>query len=1189
VDSSERNRVEEALRRYKLLAEHSRDIILHIRLEDGRILEANAAGVRAYGYTRDELLSLSIHDLRAPCTRGETAAQMAEADARSILFETIHQRRDGSTFPVEVSSQGMTVGGAHTLVSIVRDITDSKRVEAELRQQCEWLRVTLASIGDAVLAVDPSGRITFLNPVAVELTGWTEEQALGQPVRRVFRIVDEDTRQPAEDIVARVLREGAVLGLADRTALLTRDGREVPIEQNAAPIRDGAGNVAGVVLVFYDVTGERQVQEALRQSERRGRLKLDSILSPDGDIGNLELEDILDLPAIQSLFDDLHAFVHIPMAIIDLKGKVLVGVGWQDICIKFHRTHPAACGHCIESDTQLAAGAAPGTFSVYKCRNNMWDVATPLMIGGRHLGNLFTGQFFFEGEPVDRELFRSQARHYGFEEEQYLAALDAVPRLSRESVDKVMAFLVRLGEKLSKLSYSNLKLARSLAERDSLMEVRKREQEELRRLNRTLQAQSRSGQALLVATDEVAYLQEICKIIVEDCGHAMVWVGFAEDDEARTVRPSAWAGFEDGYLETLAITWADTERGRGPTGTAIRTGKVCTCGNMLADPLFLPWREQARCRGYASSTAFPLLAEGKAFGALTIYSREPDPFPPDEVRLLSELADDFAYGIKVLRLRAAHEQAEQAARKASDQRRLALEAGELGAWDYHFETGEVFWDERCRNMFGVPAGGQIGYKDVLARVHPDDRAAVDEAIKQAIAGAGGGVYIREHRVVWPDGSVRWVSSSGRVYFEGEGDARRAIRFVGVNMDFTDRKQAEENLHLTQKLESIGLLAGGIAHDFNNLLVGVVGNASLAQDMLPCGSPAAEILKGIVQAGEQAAHLTRQLLAYAGKGRFLLASVNLSELVQETSTLLQSLISKKIALQLQLEPGIAAVLSDPSQMQQIFMNLALNASEAIGSGAGIVSVATGEVDIDAAYIRTGLEGWVIEPGRYVFLEVRDTGCGMDAATKARIFDPFFTTKFQGRGLGLAAVGGIVRAHRGAIKVTTAPGSGSSFRVLLPVMAAGAARSQPVADRKEDLQGHGTLLIVDDEPVVRELAKRCLERQGYNVLVAENGQTAIDIVRSEGHRIQLVVLDLGMPGMSGEETLPHLRALQPDLDVIVSSGYSETETLRLFRGARVSGFIQKPYTVRDLAREVKSALASHSGGRTSLRSPASPRLG
>ncbi len=508
-------------------------------------------------------------------------------------------------------------------------------------------------------------------------------------------------------------------------------------------------------------------------------------------------------------------------------------------------------------------------------------------------------------------------------------------------------------------------------------------------------------------------------------------------------------------------------------------------------------------------------------------------------------------------------------RRASEQRRLALEAAALGSWDYHFQTGEVFWDERCRKLFGVPSGDQVSYGGAIACIHPDDSAAVDEAVKQAIAGVGGGVYFREFRVVWPDGSLHWVASHGRVYFEGEGESRRAVRFIGVNMDITERRQSEERLRQAQKLESLGLLAGGVAHDFNNLLVGVIGNASLAQEMLPADHPAAELVEAIIKTGEQAAHLTRQMLAYSGKGKFLIEKLNLSAILPDMVGLVRPSISKKIALHLDLSQTLPPIEADRGQVQQVFMNLAINAAEAIGSHEGLITVKAGVQIVDDAFARFNPEAQDLRPGEYVFLEVHDTGSGMDESTKAKIFDPFFSTKFTGRGLGLAAVAGIVRGHKGAIMVRTTLGKGSTFTVLFPTAARVEEQAAATASRAS-LRGSGVVLVVDDEAIVREMAKKALERQGYTVLLADSGMAAIDILRTDPADIAVVLLDLSMPHMNGEETLPELRKIRPDAKVIVSSGYSETETMVLFRGQQVSGFIQKPYTSIGLAEKVKLAL-------------------
>ncbi|MEN6338284.1 MAG: GAF domain-containing protein, partial [Phycisphaerales bacterium] len=537
--------------------------------------------------------------------------------------------------------------------------------------------------------------------------------------------------------------------------------------------------------------------------------------SPGGSMP--QLADIIDCGGVQSLVEDFYRLAHIPMSIIDLQGRVLVGVGWQDICTRFHRVHPGTCRHCIESDTQLSADLAPGDCRLYRCKNNMWDIATPLLVGDRHVGNLFSGQFFFKDEPVDRELFRSQARRYGFDEQEYLAALDAVPRLGRDAVDTGMAFLTKLARMLSQLSFSNAQLAHSLEERGTLMESlresrerlnraqeiahlgsweldlstgvltwsdevyrlfglkpqefeatyeaflnaihpddraavdaaysgsvregkssyeiehrivrretgevrwvrekcqhvkdeagnvvlsrgmvlditsRKRQEQHLQRLNRALKVLSHSGQALIHATDEAAYLEEVCQIIARG-GYAMTWIGFAEEDENRTVRPVASAGFEEGYLATLHVTWADTERGRGPTGTAIRTGRTQMCRNMLTDPAFAPWREEAIKRGYAASICLPLWDAGKVFGALTIYETEPESFTEDDVRLLTELAGDLAFGITSLRLRTANAQAARDLLHSEERFRLLSEtAGRL----LTSEDPQGIVNSLCRNV-----------------------------------------------------------------------------------------------------------------------------------------------------------------------------------------------------------------------------------------------------------------------------------------------------------------------------------------------------------------------------------------------------------------------------------------------------------------------------------------------------------
>ena len=374
----------------------------------------------------------------------------------------------------------------------------------------------------------------------------------------------------------------------------------------------------------------------------------------------------------------------------------------------------------------------------------------------------------------------------------------------------------------------------------------------------------------------------------------------------------------------------------------------------------------------------------------------------------------------------------------------------------------------------------------------------------------------------------------------------------------------------QKLESLGILAGGIAHDFNNLLTGVLGNASLARMDVPSSSPAAQPLSQIETTAHRAAELCQQMLAYAGKGKFVTTQLDLSTLVEEMAQLLEVSISKTAVLKLDLARNLPAVRADPTQIRQVTMNLITNASDAMGDGSGVIAITTGTMNCDRQYLNTTHLGEELKDGTYVFLEVRDTGCGMDQETQAKMFDPFFSTKFTGRGLGMAATLGIVRGHHGAIKIYSELGSGTTTKVLLP------ASEQPAATPKAhnaldpSWRGSGTVLIVDDEKVIRDLGARILGRQGFEVLKAESGAQALELFRAHTEEIAVVLLDLTMPGLSGEETFRELRRIRPDVRVILSSGYNEQDAIDRFVGEGLAGFLKKPYSNADLVRKFADVL-------------------
>jgi PAS domain S-box-containing protein len=392
----------------------------------------------------------------------------------------------------------------------------------------------------------------------------------------------------------------------------------------------------------------------------------------------------------------------------------------------------------------------------------------------------------------------------------------------------------------------------------------------------------------------------------------------------------------------------------------------------------------------------------------------------------------------------------------------------------------------------------------------------------------------------------------------------AVGIIGIAIDITERRQAEEALFQAQKLESLGILAGGIAHDFNNLLVAMLGQTSLAQRKLSSEHPAREHIYKAVDAAQKAAALTKQMLAYSGRGQFEVVPINLNALIDENIHLFKASIPKNVQLHARLSPKLPSIVGDPAQMQQVIMNLILNAADAIGSNPGTVTVVTGVEELTGD--EDGQWRWSgnrTPNGRFVAVEIHDDGRGMDEKTLAKIFDPFFSTKASGQGLGLAAVLGIVQGHRGSVQVKSQPNEGTVFKVLLPVSSKEPVPTSPKegVHRAPDGDEH-LVLVIDDEESVRAAVSDILEMEGIDVLTAPDGQTGVDLFSEHAHDVDLVLLDLSMPGLSGQETLDLLREYDSVVPVVLSSGYDKQDVGYQFDAKELTGFMQKPYTAQGL---------------------------
>ena len=419
--------------------------------------------------------------------------------------------------------------------------------------------------------------------------------------------------------------------------------------------------------------------------------------------------------------------------------------------------------------------------------------------------------------------------------------------------------------------------------------------------------------------------------------------------------------------------------------------------------------------------------------------------------------------------------------------------------------------------------------------------------------------------------VTWLGSSGEMTFECRltpmhDRDERVSGVIGVAIDVTERERAESarlalerKLLEAKRLESLGVLAGGVAHDFNNLLVNVLGNASLAASELPEDSPARESLRRIEAAARRGSELTRQMLSYAGKEPVSRQPVDVNAAVEDTIDLLQASIPPRVGTRHELTPNLPEVAGDPSQIRQVVMNLVINAAEAIGDAGGVITVRTSVVDVDEAARRQMHRGSEPSLGPHVCLEVADSGAGMDAATLARIFDPFFSTKFAGRGLGLATVLGVVRAHHGGLMVRSEPGRDTTFRVFLPCAERAARAATPAPPAEPSSR---TVLIVDDEEDVRAVTAHMLKRLGCSVLVATDGREGVEVFRAHAPVIDAVLIDLTLPRMSGDRACREMRTIRSDARVILMSGYSTDDAPGRLAEAGAAGFLRKPFSVADL---------------------------
>jgi two-component system, cell cycle sensor histidine kinase and response regulator CckA len=519
---------------------------------------------------------------------------------------------------------------------------------------------------------------------------------------------------------------------------------------------------------------------------------------------------------------------------------------------------------------------------------------------------------------------------------------------------------------------------------------------------------------------------------------------------------------------------------------------------------------------------------------------------------------------------------EQALSETKDRAQFALEAAGVGTWETDLTTGATRWSDMLEQLHGLPAGGFKGTFDAfIDLVDPDDRQRVRDAITLAARGAADSHF--EYRVTWPDGSLHWIEGIGRTL---HGSDERPPKAAGIGLDVTDKKDLEEQLRQAQKMEAVGRLAGGIAHDFNNLLTAITGYSELLLERVADKPDLAADLEQIKKAGDRAAQLTSQLLAFSRKQPIAPRILDLNQVIGDLEKMLGRVIGEDVALEITAAPSLGLTKADPSQVEQVLMNLVVNARDAMPRG-GKLNIRTANAVIDSAFARRNV-GAV--PGRYVSLTVTDSGCGMKPDVLARAFEPFFTTKAigKGTGLGLSTVYGIVRQNGGYMNVDSAPGKGTTFTIYWPLVDEPLESLSAARASAATLKGHETVLLVEDDAAVRTLVLKILERYEYEVLPARDASEAIAIEERHGGSIHLLLTDIVMPGLNGPDLAQRLVGRRPGIEVLYMSGFAHRAG-GIGSVSRRTGFLQKPFDSETLVAKVRECLDRHAGSQHQERMP------
>ncbi len=687
-------------------------------------------------------------------------------------------------------------------------------------------------------------------------------------------------------------------------------------------------------------------------------------------------------------------------------------------------------------------------------------------------------------------------------------------------------------------------------------------EESLRKVNRSLRSFSECTKAMTRVDDELKLMEEICRICVEVGGHRMAWVAFGEDNQEKSLRSVAHWGAEGCFLENLHASWADTERGRGPAGTSIRTGKIVVYHNLLTNPLYRPWRAAVEKCGYTSCIALPLIEDGKAFGSLVIFDEQPHAVDVEEAQLLEELAGDLSYGIKGLRLKT------DSTRQIEERLMLATVMDQTSDGVITFDAEGIiqYINPSFADLCGVPAKEGIGVS-----IHDFECSKRNPVFYRAILGVFSsnevliGHFVNKKR----DGTEYDIDARVAPVF---GRSGQVVRYVATIRNVSESIGLQRQLRQAQKMEALATLSGGIAHDFNNILAIIITNMEMTLEDVPEDSHLYGSLELVLKAGLRGKSLVKQFLTISRQNEQPEKIIQLEEIIGECLSLLRSTLPATIELRKHVDTESGRIVADPTQINQVIMNLCTNAGDAMRDKGGVLDISLSDIHLSTEDIvrYPGLQS-----GKYIKLIVADSGHGMTREVMDRIFDPFYTTKTQGKGtgLGLSIVHGIIKNHHGNIVVNSILDVGTTFTILLPKVEREDSEIEGAAIAKV-ISGRGHILFVDDEVDYVAGMKVALERAGYTVTAETDSKRTLELFRKNPDRFDLVITDQTMPHMTGVMLAQELLSIRADLPIVLCSGSSPgTDTAVSPATAKASGIrevLMKPVERSEIHRVIQQLL-------------------